>query len=221
MTPRRVNIGSIGFFWSDECLKLFRVIKIRKFCHFYHKVIQIPLSFYSLILIILMQYVFGWNRRNKATRPSLDQSNPQSMKLTEPPVNINLPIFVMSFYKISCIFYKGASSCLIANYPQMNLTIFIVINIKSIACVLWDTLIINYRTFLWYLSLRILITLYKLFFFILFNMLPIFLFSSIFRMMISWLMGLLSLRFLIAFYLLFLCVWHKQNSDIYLYYGKH
>ena len=95
-----------------------------------------------------MQDILGRNWRYKTSRPTLNQGHPQCMKITKSPKNVNLSIFIMTFYIVCGMFGKGITSGLISYNSEMAFRV-IIFNIESESSEFGNALIINEIFILW------------------------------------------------------------------------
>lgn len=95
-----------------------------------------------------MREIFSRNGRDKTSWPTMNHGNPKRMKLTKPPTDINLTIFIMPLNNINRIFTKSRSFSLIANNPQINLIFLIILNIQSKTSKSTNASMINHIFFL-------------------------------------------------------------------------
>lgn len=184
-----------------------------------------------------MREIFGRNRWDKTSWPTMNHSHPKRMKLTIPPTHIYLPIFIMPLNNINRIFTKSRSFSLIANNPQIHLIFLIILNIQSKTSKSTNTSMINHIFFLliWFhLNTYLCLMLLFVFSFILFVLLLIVLMKFIFIFMLIWTcccflsacvvlgwwgdilgLGVLICVLLLVVDFLFLVVWH---DDIFNYF---
>ncbi len=90
-----------------------------------------------------MSEIFGRNGWDKTSWPTMDHGNPERMKLTKSPTDINFSIFIMPLNNINRIFTKSRSFSLIANNPQIHLIFLIILNIQSKTSKSTNTSMIN------------------------------------------------------------------------------